>query len=233
VIDIFGWTDIAEAGIPVLNPLSDEKLRLVGEIARLDADSTQLDLGCGKGEMLVQYALRHRSRGVGIDIYAPLVEEGVARARSAGVADRVQLRVGDAAVHGEQGMFDVVSCIGSAWVGGDLAGTLALMERSLAPGGRILVGEPFTAIVDVLDVLDAGGFELVEIVVASDDDWDRYYSRQWANVVGWLGDNRDHQDAEDVRAWLDRDRRTYLGDERGRVGWGVFVAVRREERRGR
>jgi ubiquinone/menaquinone biosynthesis C-methylase UbiE len=228
VIDIFRWTDIAEAGIAVLNPLSEEKLALLGEIAGLRPGSTQLDLGCGKGEMLVQYALRHGITGVGIDIYAPLVEDAERRARDAGVADDVRFVVGDAGAHTEAGAFDVVSCIGSAWVGGDFVGTLQLMQRSLADGGRILVGEPFTEIGGILGSLESAGLDLVEMVIASDDDWDRYYSRQWSNVVTWLRTHPDDADVAAVREWLDRDRHQYLDHDRGAVGWGVFVAVRRD-----
>ncbi len=75
MIDIFRYTDIAEAGAAILNPLSFEKLLLLGELMELRADLTMLDLACGKGEMLCQFAARHGARGVGIDIHASFIEE--------------------------------------------------------------------------------------------------------------------------------------------------------------
>ena len=59
MIDIFRYTDIAEAGAAILNPLSFEKLLLLGELMELRPDLTMLDLACGKGEMLCQFAARH------------------------------------------------------------------------------------------------------------------------------------------------------------------------------
>lgn len=46
--------EIAEQNHRILNPLTHEKLMLIGEICQLDSSSTVLDLCCGKGEMLCQ-----------------------------------------------------------------------------------------------------------------------------------------------------------------------------------
>ena len=44
--------EISEQNHRILNPFSDEKLMVLGEICRLKPGTRQLDLACGKGEML-------------------------------------------------------------------------------------------------------------------------------------------------------------------------------------
>jgi hypothetical protein len=243
VVDIFRYTEIAEAGAPILNPLSLDKLLLLGELAGLRPGMRQLDLACGKGEMLCQFASRHQVSGVGVDIHEPFIDIARQRAAELGVVQRVDFRVGDAGTHEVDGAFDVVSCIGATWIGGGFTGAVELMKRSAVNGGRLLVGEVFLEhepppdvegrhhgtlhgiadLAGLLDQVDQAGVELTEMVIASREDWDRYSSRHWAQARSWLDSHPDHPEANDVRAWTSKYRRDYLASERDWLGWGVFV----------
>ena len=243
MVDIFRYSDVAEQGAQILNPLSFEKLLLLGELARLEPGMTQLDLACGKGEMVCQFAHRHRVRGTGIDIYAPFVELAAQRAVELDVSDMVEFHVGDAGAHTQPGVFDVVSCIGATWIGGGFTGAVRLMQHALAPGGAILVGEVFSEgeipavagrrhqgtlseladLGGILHQTEELGLELVEMVLASREDWDRYSARHWDRAHAWLQEHPDHDDAEGIRTWMTRSRRAYLTDERRWMQWGVFV----------
>ncbi|MGK3885410.1 hypothetical protein, partial [Enterococcus faecium] len=86
---------------------------------------------------------------------------------------------------------DVAACIGATWIGGGVAGTLALLEKSLKPGGLLLIGEPYwrlltpteaiaracgaTAPGDFLTLpervasFSSSGYDLVEMVLADQD----------------------------------------------------------------
>lgn len=57
--------EIAESGHRVLNPFSEEKLDLLGEITRVGENTRLLDLACGKGELLCRWAAAHRITGLG------------------------------------------------------------------------------------------------------------------------------------------------------------------------
>jgi cyclopropane fatty-acyl-phospholipid synthase-like methyltransferase len=50
--------EISEAGHRILNPFTEDKLMLLGEVCRLRGGQEQLDLACGKGEMLCRWAER-------------------------------------------------------------------------------------------------------------------------------------------------------------------------------
>jgi SAM-dependent methyltransferase len=236
--------EISEAGHRILNPITEDKLMLLGGICRLREGLRHLDLACGKGEMLGRWAQRYGTGGVGVDLSEVFLTAARERVRELGVADRVRFEHGDAgAYEAEPGAYDIVSCLGATWIGGGLAGTLALMRPALRPGGLLLVGEPywtepapetafeaigcepddFASLAGTLDRFEAAGTELVEMVLADGDSWDRYAAEQWFTVTEWLRAEPGHADAADMREFLAHARRTYLEYTRRYLGWGVFV----------
>jgi len=236
--------EIAETGHRILNAFSEDKLRLLGEVSRVTAGTRVLDLACGKAEMLCRWATWFGSAGVGVDLSHVFTAAARARVAELGVADRVEIVQGDAAGYAaEPEAFDIVSCLGATWIGGGIGGTIALMRPALRPGGRILVGEPywieppppealeaygwgahdFTDLAGTADRIDAAGMELVELVLANGDDWDRYVASQWSTVTDWLAANAADPDHAEMRLFRDRDRDRYLRWGRRHLGWGVFV----------
>src|SRR4051794_27114298 len=119
-MDILRQHEIAEAGHRMLNPFTDDKLMLLGSLCRLGPGQRQLDLACGKGEMLCRWAEAFGIAGHGVDIsevFLPLARQ---RAEELGVAGRVTFELGDAAAAvPADGSYDVVSCIGATWIGAD------------------------------------------------------------------------------------------------------------------
>ncbi|MGH3664282.1 MAG: SAM-dependent methyltransferase, partial [Micromonosporaceae bacterium] len=169
--------------------------------------------------------------------------DAATRAAELGVAERVSFEHRDAAGYVSAEPYDVVCCIGATWIGRGLTGTIELLRRSVAPGGLLLIGEPywidpppaeayqayefepdeFSSLDGTLDRFEAAGVELVEMVLANSDDWDRYTASQWWNLTEWLRDNPDHPELAPVRQFRDRWRRAYLRYGRRYLGWGVFV----------
>jgi SAM-dependent methyltransferase len=77
--------------------------------AKLEAGAEMADVGCGRGRALILLAERFpRSRFVGYDAFAPTIEAATARARAAGVSDRVRFEALDGA-RGLPRKFDLVS----------------------------------------------------------------------------------------------------------------------------
>jgi hypothetical protein len=237
--------EIAEARHRILNPFTDEKLDLLGRIVAPERGQRHLDLACGKGEMLCRWAHDYGTTGVGVDISTVFLPAAQARADELGVASQVTFVTGDAGAYASSGDFDIVSCIGATWIGSGLVGTLAQMRMHLSADGdpTALVGEPywiepppdgayeslrvapedFTSLVGTLDRIDEAGFELVEMVLADGDSWDRYVASQWLTVRGWLREHPDDPEAGELAAWIDHARRSHLEFERRYLGWGVFV----------
>ena len=243
-MDILQTHEISEAGHRILNPCSDDKLMLLGELCRLKPGQQQLDLASGKGEMLCRWAEKYGIGGLGVDISKVFVPLAQARAVELGVDSIVRFECADASTFVPSATsYDIVSCIGATWIGSGLAGTLDLMRPWLRPDGLLLVGEPFwhdgapsqaaaalgiaseefVTLTGTLERFESVGVELVEMVLADQDDWDRYVAAQWWTIREWLGTHPGHPDATDMRAVLAESRRTHLQWQRPWLGWGVFV----------
>ncbi len=238
--------EIAETNHRILNPYTPEQLNLLGEICSLNKGTRHLDLACGKGEMLCQWASRYGTMGVGVDISPVFLAAAERRARELEAGDRVLFVEGDAGDYPEEHHeFDIVSCIGATWIGGGLSGTLELMKPALKnQQSLLLVGEPFwmgeppaeaydaiadgdrelfTSLAGTLDRFEAAGLELVEMVLANLDGWDRYEAMQWMAINDWLMANPDDPIAAELKEWCKVNRRNYLTYGRRYLGWGVFV----------
>ena len=236
--------EIAETHHRILNPFTEEQLDLLGRVCGLRAGMRQLDLACGKAEMLCRWARDHGVVGVGVDISTVFLEAARRRAVELGVAESVTLVQTDAGQYPrETHEYDVVSCIGATWIGNGLRGTLDRMRRALKPGGLLLVGEPywiepppaaaygelgvgvddFVSLDGTLDRLEAAGLELVEMVLASLEGWDRYEAPQWMAIHEHLAAHPDDPDAAALRDFARASRRSYFRYGRRYLGWGVFV----------
>ncbi|MFQ5616579.1 MAG: SAM-dependent methyltransferase [Anaerolineales bacterium] len=238
--------EIVEAQHRILNPFTLEKLHLLGEICEVERGAAQLDLACGKGEMLCQWAARHGVTGVGVDLSPVFLKAARARADQLDVADRLAFVQGEAEAYMKHctDRFDIVSCIGATWIGGGLAGTLDLMKPALrSAASLLLVGEPFwiqpppeeayvplsgtkdaySSLEGTLDRFERAGLELIEMVLANHDSWDRYEASQWKTGSDWLRAHPDDPDAPELADWIVANRRVYLKYGRRYFGWGVFA----------
>lgn len=236
--------EIAETNHRILNPFTEDKLRLLGEVAGVARGTRVLDLACGKGEMLCRWAEWFGSVGVGVDLSPVFLGAAVARAAELGVGDKLTFLQGDAGTYEpDPGAFDIAACIGATWIGGGLAGTVELLRPAIGRGGRILIGEPywtepppdeavsahgfapdeFVSLDGTLDRFEAADLELVEMVLADGNSWDRYEAAQWRTIAAWLEANPADPDHDAMRAFLDTGRRYHLRWGRRYLGWGVFV----------
>ncbi len=236
--------EIAETYHRILNPFTEEQLMLLGSICRMHSGMRQLDLACGKAEMLCRWGQKYGIRGVGVDISAVFLDAAKQRAAELGVSEQFTFILGDAGKYPQATHdFDIVSCIGATWIGNGLLGTLELMKPALKPGGLLLVGEPYwnespselacqalgfskddyTSLDGMLTRFESAGLQLVEMVLANHDGWDRYEAPQWMAIDDFLRANPNDPDAPALSEWNNNNRRTYLQYGRRYFGWGVFV----------
>jgi SAM-dependent methyltransferase len=130
-----------------------------------------------------------------------------------------------------------------------VTGTIALLARSLRPGGVILIGEPywrqlpptedvaqgclagaisdFLMLPELLASFRRLGYDVVEMVLADQDGWDRYEAAKWLTMRRWLEANPEDELAREVRARLSSEPERYAAYTREYVGWGVFALMAR------
>lgn len=112
---------------------------------RLERGGTLLEIGPGAGYALAQYAARFpNARLVGIEFDPPSADLGRRTVASAGVGDRVEIRLADANDLDDEDAYDlVVMNIALHETGGapQYRNVLARCRRALKPGGSVLVSE--------------------------------------------------------------------------------------------
>ena len=81
----------------------------------------------------------------------------------------------------------------------------------------------FATLGGTLTRFEQAGVELVELVLADGDSWDRYVAAQWFTLSRWLAANRGDPEWEQIDQFRRDARRSHLEYGRRYFGWGVFV----------
>jgi cyclopropane fatty-acyl-phospholipid synthase-like methyltransferase len=228
------------------NPLSLAAIYRALDLLDLDASSTVLDVGCGRGEMLARALERYGCRGVGVDSKAEEIER--ARVRLAAMSDRVTLyarpiqevELGDL-------QFRSAFCVGATHAYGKgqdgLPNTLAALKRIVEPGGTILIGEGFWHQVPVDAYLEATSLERTElrshaenvvlaeqmgltvlyVAASSREDWDHFESLTWKAAEDRFWSNPADKAAQEQVQHLRKWRDAYLRWGRDTLGFGLYL----------
>jgi SAM-dependent methyltransferase len=232
---------VAERDHEIQNPVSEEKLRLLGGRLRLGSSSRVLDVAAGRGGPALLLGREFGCRVEGIEIAPEFHAVAVERAAEAGLSELVSVRLGDASREEfPAGGYDVAMCLGASFVWDGLAGTLDALEPAVGDGGYVVVGEPYwrklplpddyderdaryTTLEGTVTILESGSLRTVTVIASSEDDFDRYETLHWRAVEEWLADNAQDPDAVDIRRRHEQYKRTYLRHGRDLLGWAVFV----------
>lgn len=238
-----------------MTPLSEGRAKALVGFVGGEPSGTVLDLGCGWAELLLRTVEAGSAwSGVGVDTDESAVEHGRALAVDRGLADRVELRVGDAR-DVESAHPDAVICIGASQIWGppvedgqplDYASALTALRSMVSPGARVLYGEgiwsvaptpaaaaplsgrldEFVSLAALLELTSAHGFLPQAVHEANQDEWDEFESGYSACYAQWLIEHgTDHPDAYEVLAMALRQRAAYYDGYRGVLGMAYLCLL--------
>jgi len=234
--------DIAERYLELVNPTTPEKIVAVGRLASMREGQRVIDFGCGYGEPLSLWAQAYGISGLGIDIRPAACRRAQEKMAAQGLSQRIEIVCASAAQYPKELFhYDVAACIGATfiWPGG-FREALGAMQRALAPGGSLIVGEAYwrrsdvppeyaqrepgiTSEPELLRMAREEGLELAYVLHSTRDDWDHYESENWRGLLAWLEENPTHPERADVLQRLHDSQEEYLRYGREYLGWALYL----------
>ena len=241
------FTTIAHAGRSLLGPVSQENA--LAMLARVPARgrSRVLDVGCGKGALLVSALERWGGTGVGIEPNPAFAAEARARADERLGSGRVRVLDSEFSPDGLAGeRFDVVICTGALHAFGGWDAALRGIAPLLAPGGHALLGPghwrrspapEYLANIRIaaheLEVLSAlmlragaAGWRALAVHESTPAEWDDYENGYAASVRGWCDANAGDPESPAFRARIDRWADAYARWGRVTMGYALVLLAR-------
>jgi trans-aconitate methyltransferase len=131
-------------GLRFNSPLSEARANYLIDLVTDDGPTSLIDLGCGKGELLLSAVQSHSGlHGTGIDSDAAVIAQARQEARRLSVQGRAAFITGDAiqwaAPQSQAGI-----CVGASHIFGGVEPTLTRLGE-LVSHGRVLVADGFWA----------------------------------------------------------------------------------------
>jgi SAM-dependent methyltransferase len=246
--DQLRFTTIAHRDHAFVNPLSAAKVDQVLSMLELSPGARVLDVGCGKGEVLIRLAERWSARGEGVDWNPAFIREARARAEARVPHAGLVFHERAAADHRiEPGAFDAAVCVGSTEAYGTYEDALRGLARAVRPHGRLLVGQTFWRRhphPDYLEVLGARVDDLFDhpknvrageaaalvpicTAVSTQDEWDFYEGRCQRAVQDFVAAHPEDPEAEAMASRSRRWREAYDHWGRDTLGFGLYVFQKR------
>ena len=230
-MDIPRIFNITESAHRIHNPFTPEKLATLGAALRLEVGTRVLDLGSGSGEMLCTWARDYRIRGTGIDMSQLFSNQAKLRAEELDVRRSGRIhswemppvtlparRSAWQPVSAPRGSVEESPAPLSFWPrvsaqeGSSLSASHTGCEcrptEEVAKGCRARSISDFLLLPGLLASFDRLGYDVVEMVLANQDGWDRYEAAKWLTMRRWLEANPDDGLRERRSSRTDRGGRT-------------------------
>ena len=214
---------IRESSHRIHNPFTSEKLAALGRALGPRPGWRVLELASGTGEMLCTWARDHQVTGTGVDISAAFIAEARDRATELGVATksasfmptpRARLPASGRRrrVHGSdldrrrRSRHRRTPARQPAARRADVDRRALLAPGITRPGHRRRLPrrrkDEFLPLPGLVGQFGRLGYDVVEMVLANQDGWDRYLAAQWLNTRRWLTANPGDELAGQMRAEL-------------------------------
>jgi len=239
-MDFLDLVTISQGSLSIMNPVTPEKIRAAGEAAGLKPGMRVLEVGAGNGTVLATLAETFGITGTGVELRPEACARAEAMLAERGLAGRVRIVCTDASTYTPDEPYDLVVCLGAAFIYGGLADALPALTAFITPDGAVILGERYWKTEQVppefardwKDILTeyelvriAGelGLDLSYLIRADDADWQRYETGIWRSCRAWLKANPDDPAYGEVAEYFHQVQDEYVGYGREYVGWGMYL----------
>ena len=231
-----------------MNPVNEDRLFELFDLLRLPVGSRVLDIGCGKGEMLIRLAEKYKINGVGVEKSPYTFREALRRkAERAPGADLEFLELDGKDYHPKGELADLSMCIGASWIYGGYKKTLEALSKMTKPLGWIMVGEPywrknpptiylrraklkrrlFNTHHGNVKTCESLNLAPVYALDSSLEDWDKYEGLHWFAAREYAARHPEDPDLKEIVMRDSRDREDYLKYGRDSLGWAVYLSQKK------
>ncbi|CAM3829916.1 hypothetical protein GCM10009865_05550 [Aeromicrobium ponti] len=239
------FSAIAHQNHSFYNPVNPAKIDKVIELLSLTANDKIIDIGAGKGEILLRIIEKYSSNCIAIEQYDGFAEQLKVNAKNKGILNNIQVIKQDAniAIKTFNQEFNVGICIGSSHALGGYLKTIESLTNKVVKGGYIVLGEIYWRKKpdeeyleffggdekDVLshpeNIFTAQKYGLIPLwsSVSNEDDWDSYEWLYSKSIEDYCYNNPEDPDCpemlERIRSW----REMYLKWGRDTLGFGLYL----------
>jgi hypothetical protein len=84
-------------------------------------------------------------------------------------------------------------------------------------------GEWAVGLDEILRWFKEAGTHLIEMIIASTENWDRYECPKWRIFDSWMRENPEDPEFNQIADFARKNQQNYLKFERPLCDWGVFV----------
>lgn len=244
-MDTWKFYDITHRWHVVCNPMSLKKIDRLIALLRLPPGSRVVEIASGKGEILVRIVEAYGASAVGVDISPYFVASARKKLSERAPDAQVTLLEMDGAdfTPDEPESFDLGICLGASWIYKGHEGTLRAVAGMVAPGGWVVVGEPYWRQDPSEEYLEASGdrrevfgshdanvavgetlgLRLEYALVSNEDEWDEYEGLQWYAAERYARTHADDPDVPELLNRVAKQKLTYLKWGRGTLGWAIYA----------
>src|SRR6267143_2521427 len=244
-MDRWKYYDIIHQRHSLMNPVDATKLERLYDLLELKPSASVIDIGCGKGEMLIRLAEKYDINGLGIDKSPYCIREAEKRKHQRVPQADVRFLEMDGAHYKSETVesSDLAMCIGAIWIYGGYRNTVRALGGMTRSSGFVMVGEPFWRtsprqeylrseglLADSFDTHhgnvttgESEGLKLVFTLVSSKEDWDRSEGLHWSAAAEYALAHPKDIDLEELLTRDSKQRQSYLRWGREILGWAIYL----------
>ncbi|MFY4775771.1 SAM-dependent methyltransferase [Metabacillus sp. RGM 3146] len=245
------YSAIAHQHHSIFNPLPASKIDKIIKLLSLHASDNVIDIGSGKGEILLRIIERYKAKCTAIEQFEGYAEKLRLCAGKRGILKKIDIIQEDAkeAIKSVSKPFHTGICIGASHALGGYRKTIEALTNLVEKGGYIVIGELYwrkhpdeeylkgfgakekdlLSHAENIFTAEEYGLTPVWAATASEDDWDCYEWQYSKSIEDYCFHHPEDPDSkamlEKIRSW----RRLYLKWGRDTLGFGLYLFKKKSD----